>query len=63
MTRYSQEVKKPHRRPTASLVIDIGGDRIPEPPTRSLYRFELFVMLSPEFGFQFALSRHSDEGN
>jgi len=36
---------------TGSLVIDIGGAWIPGSPTRSLYHFELVVMLVKEYGF------------
>lgn len=32
-------------KPTGSLVIDIGGSWIPGQPTRSLYHFELLIML------------------
>jgi site-specific DNA-methyltransferase (cytosine-N4-specific) len=34
-----------------SLVIDIGGAWIPGNPTRSLYHFELLIMLCKEYGF------------
>jgi len=34
-----------------SLVIDIGGSWIPGSPTRSLYHFELLLMLCKEYGF------------
>ena len=34
-----------------SLVIDIGGSWEPRRPTRSLYHFELLLMLCQEFGF------------
>lgn len=36
---------------TGSLVIDIGGAWKPGEPTRSLYHFELLIMLCREFGF------------
>lgn len=36
---------------TGSLVIDIGGAWKPGMPTRSLYHFELLIMLCREFGF------------
>ncbi|MGG1314566.1 DNA-methyltransferase [Cohnella laeviribosi] len=36
---------------TGSLVIDIGGAWIPGSPTRSLYHFELVIMLVKEYGF------------
>lgn len=38
-------------KPNASLVIDIGGAWKPGTPTRSLYHFELLIMLCREFGF------------
>lgn len=37
-----------------SLVIDIGGSWKPGTPTRSLYHFELLVMLCRDFGFHLA---------
>lgn len=37
-----------------SLVIDIGGTWIPGQPTRSLYHFELLIMLCREYGFHLA---------
>lgn len=37
-----------------SLVIDIGGSWIPGQPTRSLYHYELLIMLCREFGFHLA---------
>lgn len=37
-----------------SLVIDIGGSWIPGQPTRSLYHFELLIMLCKEYGFHLA---------
>jgi site-specific DNA-methyltransferase (cytosine-N4-specific) len=43
-------VLKPH----GSLVIDIGGAWIPGQPTRSLYHYELLIMLCREFGFHLA---------
>ncbi len=36
---------------TGSLVIDIGGAWKPGMPTRSLYHFELLIMLCKEYGF------------
>lgn len=36
---------------TGSLVIDIGGAWKPGTPTRSLYHFELLIMLCREYGF------------
>jgi len=41
-------------KPTGSLVIDIGGAWIPGQPTRSLYHFELLIMLCKEVGFHLA---------
>lgn len=38
-------------KPKGSLVIDIGGSWKPGMPVRSLYHFELLVMLCKEFGF------------
>ena len=38
-------------KPTGSLVIDIGGSWIPGQPTRSLYHFELLIMLCRKFNF------------
>ena len=37
-----------------SLVIDIGGAWMPGQPTRSLYQYELLIMLCKEFGFHLA---------
>jgi len=37
-----------------SLVIDIGGAWIPGQPTKSLYHFELLIMLCKEIGFHLA---------
>lgn len=37
-----------------SLVIDIGGSWIPGQPSRSLYHYELLIMLCREFGFHLA---------
>ena len=39
---------------SGSLVIDIGGAWIPGQPTRSLYHFELLIMLCKELGFHLA---------
>jgi DNA modification methylase len=39
---------------TGSLVIDIGGSWIPSQPTRSLYHFELVIMLCRDLGFHLA---------
>ncbi len=41
-------------KPAGSLVIDIGGAWIPGQPTRSLYHYELLIMLCREFGFHLA---------
>jgi site-specific DNA-methyltransferase (cytosine-N4-specific) len=41
-------------KPDGSLVVDIGGTWIPGQPTRSLYHFELLIMLCREFGFHLA---------
>ncbi len=41
-------------KPSGSLVIDIGGSWIPGQPTRSLYHFELLLMLCKELGFHLA---------
>lgn len=38
-----------------SLVIDIGGAWKPGSPTRSLYHYELLIMLCEEYGFHLAL--------
>ena len=39
---------------SGSLVIDIGGAWIPGQPTRSLYHYELLIMLCREYGFHLA---------
>ncbi len=41
-------------KPTGSLCIDIGGSWIPGQPTRSLYHFELLIMLCRKLGFHLA---------
>lgn len=41
-------------RSSGSLVIDIGGAWLPGQPTRSLYHFELAVMLCRDIGFSLA---------
>lgn len=41
-------------RPSGSLVIDIGGAWKPGYPTRSLYHYELLIMLCRAFGFHLA---------
>jgi DNA modification methylase len=40
--------------PNGSFVIDIGGSWIPGQPTRSLYHYELLIMLCKEFKFHLA---------
>ena len=40
--------------PNGSLVIDIGGAWLAGQPTRSLYHYELLIMLCKEFGFHLA---------
>ena len=39
-------------KPQGSLVIDIGGAWIHGQPTRSLYHYELLIMLCREFGLK-----------
>ncbi len=41
-------------KPSGSLVIDIGGSWLPGQPTRSLYHFELLIMLCRELEFHLA---------
>jgi site-specific DNA-methyltransferase (cytosine-N4-specific) len=41
-------------KPSGSLVIDIGGSWIPGQPTRSLYHFELLIMLCRKISFHLA---------
>jgi len=41
-------------KPSGSLVIDIGGSWLPSSPTRSLYHFELLIMLCRDIGFHLA---------
>ncbi len=41
-------------KPSGSLVIDIGGSWIPGQPTRSLYHFELLIMLCRKLEFHLA---------
>jgi site-specific DNA-methyltransferase (cytosine-N4-specific) len=41
-------------KPSGSFVIDIGGAWIPGQPTRSLYHYELLLMLCKEIGFHLA---------
>lgn len=48
--QFGEEFKR-ILKPSGSLVIDIGGAWIPGQPTRSLYHFELAIMLCREVGF------------
>ncbi|MGD0537949.1 MAG: site-specific DNA-methyltransferase [Verrucomicrobiota bacterium] len=41
-------------KPQGSFVIDIGGSWVSGQPTRSLYHYELLIMLCKEFGFHLA---------
>lgn len=41
-------------KPNGSLVIDIGGSWVPGQPVRSLYHYELLIMLCRECGFHLA---------
>lgn len=41
-------------KPNGSFVIDIGGSWIPGQPTRSLYHYELLIMLCKEIDFHLA---------
>lgn len=50
---FGREFKRILKR-SGSLVIDIGGAWIPGQPTRSLYHFELAIMLCREVGFHLA---------
>ncbi len=50
---FGQEFKRVLKR-SGSLVIDIGGAWIPGQPTRSLYHFELAIMLCRDLGFYLA---------
>lgn len=53
---FEQFAAEFHRvlKPTGSLVIDIGGSWIPGQPTRSLYHFELLIMLCRKMNFHLA---------
>ncbi|MGI8603291.1 MAG: DNA-methyltransferase [Verrucomicrobiales bacterium] len=53
---FKQFGREFHRvlKDTGSLVIDIGGAWIPGQPTRSLYHYELLLMLCREIGFHLA---------
>lgn len=48
------EAFKKALKPNGSLVIDIGGAWISGQPTRSLYHYELLIMLCKECGFHLA---------
>ncbi len=50
---FGQEFKRV-LKPSGSLVIDIGGAWIPGQPSRSLYHFELAIMLCRELGLYLA---------
>ncbi|MCP4359393.1 MAG: site-specific DNA-methyltransferase [Chloroflexi bacterium] len=52
-TDFAQEFYRT-LKPTGSLVIDIGGSWIPGQPTRSLYHFELLIMLCRKLNFHLA---------
>ncbi len=53
---FEQFAREFHRilKPSGSLVIDIGGSWIPGQPTRSLYHFELLIMLCRKLSFHLA---------
>lgn len=53
---FKEFAKEFHRilKPQGSLVIDIGGSWIPGHPVRSLYHFELLLMLCKELKFHLA---------
>jgi len=53
---FEQFAHEFHRvlKPTGSLVIDIGGSWMPGQPTRSLYHFELLIMLCRKIQFHLA---------
>ena len=51
--QFGQEFKR-ILKSSGSLVIDIGGAWMPGQPTRSLYQYELLVMLCKEVGFHLA---------
>ncbi len=50
---FGEEFKRILKR-TGSLVIDIGGAWEQGQPTRSLYHYELLIMLCRELGFHLA---------
>lgn len=56
VTWFEQFAREIHRvlKPTGSLVIDLGGVWKKGLPTRSLYHYELVIMLSRRFGFHLA---------
>ena len=45
-------------KPEGSLVIDVGGSWIKGIPARSLYHFELLIMLCREYGFYLCLEHY-----
>lgn len=51
--KFGREFKR-ILKSNGSLVIDIGGAWMPGQPTRSLYQYELLIMLCKEFGFHLA---------
>jgi len=53
---FEQFAREFHRilKPSGSLVIDIGGSWTPGQPTRSLYHFELLIMLCRKISFHLA---------
>ena len=51
--QFGQEFKR-ILKANGSLVIDIGGAWMPGQPTRSLYQYELLIMLCKELGFHLA---------
>lgn len=52
-SQFANEFKRILRK-DGSFVIDIGGSWIPGQPIRSLYHYELLIMLCKEFGFHLA---------
>ena len=50
---FAEEFKRT-LKPSGSFVIDIGGSWVSGQPTRSLYHFELLIMLCKEVGFHLA---------
>lgn len=55
--QFGQEFRR-ILKDSGSLVIDIGGAWISGQPTRSLYHYELLIMLCKEFGFHLAQEFH-----